>query len=103
MAAKEDVSTTRRTFAACAARSTRKVPSLAGAITSISSSGSRIGNGDATCSTNSHPAAASAQPASPVRSAAANDRCSKRFAPARASTSRTAGSFPSERLTTRAP
>jgi hypothetical protein len=48
------------------------VPSTAGRITSFSSRGTLLGNGEATCQTYAHPSTASAQPASLVRSASAN-------------------------------
>jgi hypothetical protein len=51
MAANEEVSTTRFTPAARAARSTRSAPSRAGTINSFSSFGTATGMGEATCST----------------------------------------------------
>ena len=70
-AASEDVRTTRDTPASSAARSTRRVPSRAGTIRSFGSSGGAAGIGLATWWTYVHPATASAQPSSLVRSAAA--------------------------------
>ena len=70
MAAKEEVSTTRCTPAARAARSTRSVPSRAGMMSSSSCLGAASGKGEATCSTYWQPAIDSRQPASFSRSAA---------------------------------
>ena len=58
--------------AALAAFSARRAPSRAGTISSSSLFGALLGSGEATWATWLHPAIASAQPASPVRSAAKN-------------------------------
>ncbi len=67
--------TTRLTPAACAARTARSAPSRAGTIRSSSVLTLPVGSGEAMCWTKSHPAVASAQPASFIRSAAVSGSC----------------------------
>ena len=73
-AATEEVTTTRFTPEPKAARSTRRVPSRAGTISSLGSLGCEAGKGEATCRTYSHPATASCHPSSLARSACTTDR-----------------------------
>ena len=82
MAANEEVSTTRCTPAARAARSTRSVPSRAGMMSSSSCLGAASGKGEATCSTYWQPAMDSRQPASFSSSAAKKRTLSASLAPA---------------------